>query len=408
MSTELKVSFYLRHKEEKKDGTVPIMGRITIGKSMAQFSAKCSVLISLWSIKSSRAIGKSRVATELNVTLDKIALSIHNHHKELTTRQGEVVAVEVKNAFQGIAAGQVTLLDYCEDYYKRMSARVGVNLTSVGLYTYRNVFNNLRSFIKAKYNLSDISFKALNYEFIEHLDYYLRVERGLKPNSVVRIISYFKLIIRRAVDDDMLQTNPFANYLPKGEKTPPKSITKEELDKLMKTQLDTPSRYLVRDMFIFSVFTGISYIDVKQLTTSNLSQADDGVWWIHSKRQKTGNEFHVPLLDVPFQIIEKYRGTAEGDHLFRLFSGVGMNIQLKKIAKICDIERDITYHCARHSYASLITLSQGVPMETVSKMLGHSSIISTHIYAKMSNDKIDSDMRKLEKRIVGKYYLADL
>ncbi|MFR9542731.1 MAG: site-specific integrase [Rikenellaceae bacterium] len=408
MSNELKLGFYLRHKEIKSDGTVPIMGRITIGRTMVQFSAKCSVAERLWDTKSARAVGKSKVATELNRTLDKISLAIHTHYKELVKRKASATATEVKNAFQGIASGQESLLQFCERYYDKLGERVGVTLSYNGRYAYRNLTNNLRQFLKAKYNLSDMPFSALDLSFAENFDFFLRVDKKLKPNSVVSAISYLKFIIYRAVDEDLLPKNPFADYYPEGEKLPPKSITKEELAKIMTTPLDTPSRYLVRDLFLFSVFTGISYIDIKNLTTRHLSQAKDGVWWIHSKRQKTGNEFHVPLLDVPMQIIERYRGTADGDHLFRVFSGVTMNIQLKKITKMCGIERDITYHQGRHSYASLITLSQGVPMESVSKMLGHSSIKSTHIYAKMSNDKIDNDMRILERQIKGKYQLANL
>ena len=408
MSNELKVSFYLRHKEEKRDGTVPIMGRITIGKSMAQFSAKCNVTVSLWDTKSARAIGKSKVATELNRALDKITLAIHSNHKELLNRKGSVTVVEVKNAFQGIASGQITLLTYCDKFYDELAARVGVNLTPRSRYQYFIVYKYLKAFLKSRYNLNDIAFGALDYSFIEQFDFYLRVEKGLKPNSVVCVINYFKLTIKRAVNDDMLIFNPFMGYRAKGEAYLPKSITKDDLDKMMNTPLDIPSRYLVRDLFLFSIFTGISFTDVRDLTTQNLQQAEDSVWWIHSKRQKTKVEFHVPLLDLPMQIIEKYQGYGEGKKLFRMLSGTKTNFHLRKIAEMCGIERHLSYHMARHTYASLITLSQGVPMETVSKMLGHSSIKSTHIYAKISNDKIDSDMIALEKKIAGKYYLADL
>ncbi len=408
MSNELKVSFYLRHKEKKKDGTVPIMGRITIEKSMAQFSAKCSVAVPLWDIKAARAIGKSRVATKLNRALDKITFAIHTSHKDLINRKGSTTATEVKNTFQGIASGQITLLAYCDKFYEELGARVGVNLTPKSRYQYQIVYNYLREFLKSHYNLSDISFMALDYSFIEQFDFYLRVEKEFKPNSVVSIINYFKLTIKRAVNDDILLLNPFLGFRAQGEKYLPKSITKEELDLIMKTPLDIPSRYLVRDLFLFSLFTGISFIDIKNLTIQNLQQTEDGTWWIHSKRQKTKVEFHVPLLDLPLKIIKKYRGQGDDNKLFRMLSATKTNFHLKKIAEICGIERHLTYHQARHSYASLITLSQGVPMETVSKMLGHSSIKSTHIYAKISNDKIDSDMITLEKRIVNMYYLADL
>ena len=408
MSKELKVSFYLRHKEVRKDGTIPIMGRITIEKSMVQFSTKCFILEKLWNIKAARAIGKSKVATILNQSLDNIVVAIHTSHSELIERKGTATVQEVKDVFQGMASAQITLLDYCKNYYDKQGERVGVNLSYNGRYAYLNLYNNLQLFIKSKYNLSDIPFSALDIAFVEQFDNFLRHDKKLKPNTVVSYISYLKFLIYRAVDDNMLNYNPFADYYPKGEKLPPKSITKEELGLIMNIPLDTPSRYLVRDIFLFSVFTGISHIDIKNLTTQNLSQEKDGTWWIRSKRKKTGNEFQVPLLDVPLSIIEKYKGQADGDYLFNVFTCVTINIQLRKIAKMCGIDRNITIHMARHSYASLITLSQGVPIETVSKMLGHTSMKSTQIYAKMSNDKIFSDMAILEQRIAGKYKLANL
>ncbi len=408
MENNLKVSFYLRHKEVRKDGSIPIMGRITIGKSMAQFRAKCYVNEKLWDTKSARAIGKSRVATELNGALDKITLAIHSSHKELLNRKGSATAIEVKNAFQGLASGQITLLQYCDRFYDELGARVGVNLTPRSHYQYKIVYITLREFLRQKYNLSDIAFGALDYSFIEQFDFYMRVEKGLKPNSVVRYINYFKLTMNRAVQDDVCLFNPFMGFRSEGEVNKPKSLTQEELDKIMTTPLDIPSRYLVRDLFLFSAFTGIAFSDVRNLTQRNLIQSESGEWWIHSKRQKTKVEFKVPLLDLPMKIIKKYRGQGEGDHLFRMLSSVKTNIHLKHIAKMCGIEKTLTYHMSRHSYASLITLSQGVPMETVSKMLGHSSIKSTHIYAKISNEKIDKDMALLAKKIEGKYYLAGL
>ena len=407
MSKELKVHYYLRHKEVKNDGTTPIMGRITIGKSMVQFSAKCSVQVSLWDTKSARATGKSKAATGLNRELDKISLSIHSCYKELLAKKEEISAEEVKNAFQGIASEQETLIGYCNRYNHQLAARIGVNITLESYKRYGVSFNHLRRFLRTKYNLSDISFQALDYSFVEAFDFYLRVQLKFKPNTIVGIIGHLKIIIKRAINEGIITCDPFAGFSLEGEPLQPKSLTKQELHKIMTTPLDTPNRYLVRDMFLFSVFTGISFSDIRNLTYSNLVQAEDGVWWIHSKRRKTGTEFHVPLLELPLQIIEKYRGLNKDGKMFVMLSCSKTNGNLKKIARMCGIKRNITYHQARHSYASLITLSQGVPMETVSRMLGHRDLRATRIYAQVSNEKINTDMRKLEKRITNKYHLAD-
>ena len=407
ISKELKVHYYLRHKEVKGDGATPIMGRITIGKSMVQFSAKCSVQVSLWDTKSARATGKSKAAAELNRKLDKISLSIHSHYKELLAKKENVSPEEVKNAFQGIASEQETLIGYCNRYNHQLTARIGVNITLESYKRYGVSFNHLRRFLRTKYNLSDISFQALDYSFVEAFDFYLRVQLKFKPNTIVGIIGHLKIFMGGAINEGIITCDPFAGFSLEGEPLQPKSLTKQELHKIMTTPLDTPNRYLVRDMFLFSVFTGISFSDIRNLTYSNLVQAEDGVWWIHSKRRKTGTEFHVPLLELPLQIIEKYRGLNKDGKMFVMLSCSKTNGNLKKIARMCGIKRNITYHQARHSYASLITLSQGVPMETVSRMLGHRDLRATRIYAQVSNEKINTDMRKLEKRITNKYHLAD-
>ena len=407
MSQELKVHYYLRHKELKNDGSAPIMGRITIGKSMVQFSAKCSVQVSLWDTKSARATGKSKVAAELNRILDQTTLSIHSHCKDLLAKKEKVSAEEVKNAFQGIASGQETLIGYCDKYDKMLAARVGVNITLESYKRYGISFNHVKRFLRTKYNLSDISFQALDYSFIEAFDFYLRVQLIFKPNTIIGIVGHLKIIAKRAVNDGIITRNPFIGFSLEGEPLQPKSITGQELNKIMTTPLDSPNRYLVRDIFLFSVFTGIAFSDIRDLTCNNLVQAEDGVWWIHSKRRKTGTEFHVPLLELPLQIIEKYRGLNKDGKMFVMLSCSKTNGNLKKIAKICGIKRNITFHMARHSYASLITLSQGVPMETVSRMLGHRDLRATRIYAQVSNEKINTDMRRLEKRITDRYHLAD-
>lgn len=407
MSQELKVHYYLRHKELKNDGSAPIMGRITIGKSMVQFSAKCSVQVSLWDTKSARATGKSKVAAELNRILDQTTLSIHSHCKDLLAKKEKVSAEEVKNAFQGIASGQETLIGYCDKYDKMLAARVGVNITLESYKRYGISFNHVKRFLRTKYNLSDISFQALDYSFIEAFDFYLRVQLKFKPNTIIGIVGHLKIIAKRAVNDGIITRNPFIGFSLEGEPLQPKSITGQELNKIMTTPLDSPNRYLVRDIFLFSVFTGIAFSDIRDLTCNNLVQAEDGVWWIHSKRRKTGTEFHVPLLELPLQIIEKYRGLNKDGKMFVMLSCSKTNGNLKKIAKICGIKRNITFHMARHSYVSLITLSQGVPMETVSRMLGHRDLRATRIYAQVSNEKINTDMRRLEKRITDRYHLAD-
>ena len=383
------------------------MGRITIGKSMVQFSAKCSVQVSLCDTKSARATGKSKAATELNGALDQPPLSIHSHCKGLLAKKEKVSAEEVKNAFQGIASGQETLIGYCDKYDKMLAARVGVNITLESYKRYGISFNHVKRFLRTKYNLSDISFQALDYSFIEAFDFYLRVQLKFKPNTIIGIVGHLKIIVKRALNDGIITRNPFIGFSLEGEPLQPKSITGQELNKIMTTPLDSPNRYLVRDMFLFSVFTGIAFSDIRNLTYNNLMQAEDGVWWIHSKRRKTGTEFHVPLLELPLQIIEKYRGLNKNGKMFVILSCSKTNGNLKKIAKICGIKRNITFHMARHNFGTLITLSQGVPLETVSRMMGQLGIKTTQLYAKLTNQKVNEDMKLLSGNMADKFKIYE-
>ena len=176
---------------------------------------------------------------------------------------------------------------------------------------------------------------------------------------------------------------------------------------MITTPLPKSNLNLVRDVFLFSAFTGISFSDLRNLTAKNLVQAEDGTWWIHSARQKTGTPFHVPLLELPLELIGKYRGIAKADRLFPMYSCSKTNIYLKRIAEICQIKRRVTFHQARHTYASVITLSQGVPLDTVRELMGHRDWRATRIYAHLTYDKVNEDMGRLQKRITDKFKLAE-
>ena len=178
-------------------------------------------------------------------------------------------------------------------------------------------------------------------------------------------------------------------------------LNREELDKLMATTFDTPNRNFTRDMFLFSVFTGICYCDMRNLTEKNVVQDYEGNLWIETRRQKTSTPENVRLLDIAVKIMEKYRGMAPDGKLFPMLTKESMNIHLKKMAVQCGIDRNLSFHLARHTFATTTTLSKGVPIETVSKMLGHTNIETTQIYARITNSKIGSDMQGLDKKFVG-------
>lgn len=407
MKTELKVHFYLRKTDEKKNGECPVIGKITIGKDVVQFSAKITAKASLWDIVSGRVTGKSKHATEVNAILDKMGVAINTSYRKLQEEKNTISANEVKNAFQGIASQQETLIRYFARHNEEFKKRVGVNRELSTQVQYENSLNHLKRFMSLKYKLSDIPFTQLDFSFIEKYDFYLRVELKLKPNTILGIMRHLRKMIKLTIGEGIITRDPFDGYSPERPKPEQKYLTRDELNKIMVTSLDHPCRYLTRDMFLFSVFTGLAYRDICNLTAKNIVRASDGVLWIETTRQKTGTPCEILLMEIPLQILDKYKGLAPDGKLLPMLSCGKLNKNLKVIAKLCNIDRRLIFHAGRHTYASEICLSQGVPIETVSRMLGHRDLRSTQIYAKISNDKISEDIDKLEERIKDKYRLVD-
>ena len=398
----VKVSFYLKKSEADADGMCPVMARLNIGKySEAAFSVKLRVPQSMWS--SGRASGKSVKAKEINNRLDEIRAMALGVYAELSAVRDGVTAGDVKSLLLGMAGEQTTLLNYFRTFIENFAKRVGVNRTEGSLKSYRNAYNHVERFLREKYNLSDIPFSALTLSFIQDYDLHLRADCRLSPGTIINLTVQLKIIVGEAVADGIITTYPFAGYEPVRPKQKRKYLTSEELQRIMITPLHKPHLYLARDMFLFSCYTGIPYSDIRLLSKEHLSLADDGTWWIRSSRRKTGVEFEIPLLDLPLQIIEKYRDTAPDGRLLPIYSNSTMNLYLKRIAQLCDIDCPLVFHAGRHTYATEITLGHGVPLETVSKMLGHARIETTQIYAKVTDDKINADTRILNERIAERF-----
>ena len=404
---ELKVTFYLKKNEERTDGTIPILGRIRIGKSMVQFSTKVYVIPTLWDVKSGRAVGKSKPAATVNKELDRISLDIHSACKDLLAKKENVSALEVKNAFQGISSEQETLISLYEKCNDNFYKKVGINRKLATYKQYCVALNHLKDFLRQKYNVRDLPFQSLNPAFVSAYDLYLRSDLKIGRASGTRMMGYLHRVLKSAINNGHLRQDPFAGYTFDYVPIVPKFLSEKELKRMITTPLPKSNLNLVRDVFLFSAFTGISFSDLRNLTVKNLAQAEDGTWWIHSARQKTGTLFHVPLLELPLELIGKYRGIAKADRLFPMYSCSKTNIYLKKIAEICQIKRRVTFHQARHTYASVITLSQGVPLDTVRELMGHRDWRATRIYAHLTYDKVNEDMSKLQKRITDKFKLAE-
>lgn len=405
MNNELKVSFYIKREKSAANtsGIYPIIGKIIIGNTIAQFSSKLKVEERLWNVKSGRATGKSRQAVELNRAINKINLAIHTSYKDILKRTGKVTAVEVKNAFQGIVTTQKTVLVLFEEMMQDFKARIGIDRAASTYKQYEVLYSQLKDFLKVQYHVNDIPFGELDLPFIESLNFYFRVKRKMKARTVKARLVLFNKVVLLALHRNIINRHPFADFGTEKTTLQNKSLNSEELERLVCTHLKSATQRFIRDMFVFSVFTGISYADLKKLTWKDIIKESDGSLWISSERQKTKTAFNVKLLDIPIQIIEYYEGLADNDNVFPVMSLGQVNVGLKRIARHCKINRTLTYHMARYTFASQICLSQGVPIESVSRMLGHTSILTTQRYARLNNEKVINDMKQFAQRIANEF-----
>lgn len=409
MNNELKVSFYLKREgntertETNPDALYPIVGKIIIGNSIAQFGSKLKIEERLWNVKSGRAIGKSRVAVELNREINKINLSIHAHYRDILRRTGKVTAIEVKNAFQGIATAQKTLLILFTEMMEDFKGRIGIDWAQSTYKQYEILYKQLKQFLREEYHIEDIPLTELDLPFIEALNFFFRVKRKMNPNTVKARIIKLNKVIRLALHRNIITRPPFEGFELEKTEFKNKSLTNNELDLLMQTPLKSGTQRFIRDMFLFSTFTGLAYADLHKLSWKDIITEDDGSLWISANRQKSHTEFNVKLLNIPIQIMEYYKGLASDEKVFPHMSLGQVNVGLKRIARNCGINRALSFHQARYTFASQICLSQGVPIESVSRMLGHKHIQTTQQYARLNNEKIGNDMQELSARLATKF-----
>ena len=409
MNNELKVSFYLKREgntertETNPDAVYPIVGKIIIGNTIAQFGSKLKVEERLWSVKSGRAIGKSRVAVELNREINKINLSIHAHYRDILKRTGKVTAIEVKNAFQGIATAQKTLLILFGEMMEDFKGRIGIDRAQSTYKQYEVLYKQLKQFLREEYHVEDIPLTELDLPFIEALNLFFRVKRKMNPNTVKARIIKLNKVIRLALHRNIITRPPFEGFELEKTELKNKSLTNNELNLLMKTPLKSGTQRFIRDMFLFSTFTGLAYADLHKLSWKDIITEDDGSLWISANRHKSHTEFNVKLLNIPIQIMEYYKGLAPDGKVFPPMSLGQINVGLKRIARNCGINRALSFHQARYTFASQICLSQGVPIESVSRMLGHKHIQTTQRYARLNYEKISNDMQQLSARLSTKF-----
>ena len=392
------VLFYA-NKSKVKNGIVPVMGRITINGTQSQFSCKRSIPLSLWDAKGNCAKGRTRETLDLNRDLDNIKAQIIKHYQHLSDREAFVTAEMVRNAYQGFGSEYETLLGAFDKDIASLKRRVGKD-RALGTYKLQvRSRNYVADFLQMNFRRTDISMQELTPDFIKEFAVYLSNDRGLASSTIWLTCMHLKGVVGRAHDNGKIQRNVFAQFHISPKCKERTYLTEEELKKVMAHEFEDANLAFVRDLFVFMNFTALSFVDLKELTTDYIVEVN-GEKWIVGKRHKTDVPYQVKLLAVPLQIIERYRDypKANPKSVFGEVNYWSVCKKLKPVMKECGIDKPISAHCARHGFATM-ALTNGMPIESVSRVLGHTNIVTTQIYARITTQKLDNDLTMLGNKL---------
>ncbi|UII80088.1 site-specific integrase [Flagellimonas sp. CMM7] len=393
----LGVIFFTRKKRNNPEW-LDIYVRITVNKERAELSIKRDIAMSNWDIFRCRAKETSENLILLNAYLDDVYAEVLNAHKQLHSERKLITAKAIKLRYLGEDEQRITLMQAVAFHNRNIN-----NELKAG--TLKNYFSTeryLKEFLQERLKTDDIYLVQLNYRFIVDFENFIRTYKPKKErkicsnNGVMKHMSRLMKITNMAIRMEWLDKNPFKNYKLRFIKNERDYLTERELNLLEETNFMIIGLKRVKDIFLFSCYTGLSYIDIKDLRPDQILIGLDGNRWIHTKRAKTDEPLKIPLLPRAWEIINKYEeGSKRTGKLLPVYSNQKTNKYLKEIAMASHIYKNITFHVARHTFATTVTLSNGVPIETVSKLLGHTKLSTTQIYARVLQKKVGEDMQNL-------------
>jgi len=391
---------YLKKSNVLKSGEVPVYMRITVNKRAVFLSMQGSILPSLWSQAKEKSKGKDKAAQELNRYIDAVKAKLCQIYRELEIDGKPVSAQIIKDIFQGNVESEEgkTLVEVHTEHNERCRKLVDTEYSPSTIYKFDASLKFLQLFMEKEYGKDDIPLNNLNENFIRQYEAFLKTERGCSNNSAVKHLKIFKKVIRIALANDWIQKDPFASIRFRMDEVHVDFLTMEELQTLINKELSIKRLAQIRDVFVFCAFSGLAFVDVKGLRKEHVIKDDNGKMWIRKPRQKTNNMCNIPLLQIPQDILARYEDDKECQlrgQLLPVPTNQKMNAYLKELAEICGINKRLTHHVSRHSYATLC-LANKVSMENVAKMLGHSSTRMTQHYARVLDQSIAEDMDNLE------------
>lgn len=402
------ILFFIKKTKLLKNGEAPICLRITVNGKRAEIQVKRSVEIKKWNSARECAIGKDNRTLELNHYLETVRTKVLKIHRELEQDNKTVTAEILKQQYYGENEPPKMLLEIFKEHNQKCRTLIGKDYVKETVSHYERTARYLSEFIKKNYHLSDIPIKEIDYTFIQNFEYFIKTEKSCQQNATIKYLKNLKHLVKIALVNQWIKTNPFAEIHFKQTPSNRDFLLEEELQVILKKQFKIPRLETVKDIFTFCCFTGLAFTDVRHLTPDHILCDNKGEYWIRKPREKTNNMCNVPLLEIPLKLIEKYRHHPDCEKkniVFPVPTNQKMNAYLKEIADLCGIKKNLTTHMARHSFACL-ALANKVSLECIAKMLGHSNIKTTTIYAKVLDRTISEQMQALKQKFTEEKYSA--
>ena len=398
------ILFWIK-KNRIKNGKAPLFSRITINGKRMELAVGREVSIFEWDARAQMVDSKSKAAKDINNHLSFIKTKLLTCYDKLERRDIPATVESFKKEY----AGEVVeverprmLLQIIRQHNKDIQTLIGMDYSKATWVKYETTLKHITAFLKWKYSLADIDIKKLNFEFVTDFEFYLKSQKSIDVNTNAKYIKNLKKIVRECVAKDWLTKDPFMAYKIKTKNTEREFLSDLELQAMQEKQFQHPRLEHIRDIFLFSCYTGLAYIDVYNLSSNNIAIGMDGEKWIFTHRQKTETPSRIPLLPPALAILEKYAqdpAVINRAKLLPVPTNQKVNAYLKEIAACCSITKELTFHIARHTFATTVTLTNGVPIETVSKMLGHKKLQTTQHYAKILDKKVSMDMSNLKAKL---------
>ncbi len=402
MASTLSILFYLKKGRSTPQDMSIIYTRITINGKRCEFSTGRQIEVRKWNKKGSIAKGTSDESRSINRYLDSIRAKLYEIHDRLLRDNQPISAKVIRDIYFGKGEEQRMLMEIFQEHNDEMERLIGKGFTKGTMQRYRACKKHIENYLWFAYKKKDMPVQDVDHKFITGFEHYMKAIKECAHNTTVKYIVNFKKIIRIAYANQWIDRDPFFHWKGTWKSTEREYLTELELQKLAEKEFDIPRLELVRDIFLFCCYTGLAFVDVKKLSEDDIVLAVNDKKWIKTKRQKTKSLSSIPLLDIPASILEKYkdhpRVKGKGN-LLPVLTNQKSNSYLKEIADVCKIKKTLTTHLARHTFATTVTLSKGVPIESVGKMLGHKSLKTTQIYAKVLDEKLSKDMDILQKHI---------